>query len=279
LGTVALRDPAADSRAVKRSAMRPREPEAFAFVRDFRRLEAEEREFAYHYLLYVTRGAIRLRVGARTWVLPPQRGAWIDAGTRIAVSSDAPFTTCSVLFSPARFAALRERCRVFAMPPLARHLAVHASQWGRDHTRDAPGKRATFELLAEVCRGSAQERDAFWLPAPPTPSLRHLLDAVLADPAQAPSLAEAAARSGMSERSLSRALARECGMTWREIVHRARMTRATELLVHPRRKIAVVAQDVGFSGQAAFVAAFRKFAGESPSAFRARLGPAPGGSG
>jgi AraC-like DNA-binding protein len=164
------------------------------------------------------------------------------------------------------------------MPPLARHLVEYVSRWGANDGEELPERRAAFDLLAHVCREIARERDPFWLPFPSSPALRSLFDSLLEDPAGAPSILGAARAAAMSARTFSRVLARECGMTWREIVHRARMTRATELLAVPGAKMSAVAQDVGFSSQPAFIAAFRKFSGDTPSEFRRRVTPRTGRS-
>jgi AraC-like DNA-binding protein len=56
------------------------------------------------------------------------------------------------------------------------------------------------------------------------------------------------------------------------------MTRATEMLARPGVKMSAIAQDVGFSSQPAFIAAFRKFSSETPSEFRRRVTSSAGRS-
>lgn len=238
------------------------------FVRTFPSLTAEERSFPDHYLLYVARGAIRLDVGERTWLLPPQRAAWVDAGTPIAVHSSRPFTTASVLFDARRFPSSKHGCRVFAMSALAREIVAYVTATPYPPER---GADAAFDLLAVLARELADDPDDFWLPRARTPALRRTIGALLVDPASPPSLSRAAASAAMSERTFSRRLAAECAISWRELVHRARMVRATELLAGERTKVASVAQAVGFASQPAFVTAFRRFARVTPSEFRRRL--------
>jgi AraC-like DNA-binding protein len=52
---------------------------------------------------------------------------------------------------------------------------------------------------------------------------------------------------------------------------RWRMGRAAELLRETRRRIAEIAQDVGYESVPSFNKAFRKWQGESPTTFRARF--------
>jgi AraC-like DNA-binding protein len=246
----------------------PRAAAAQSFVRTFASIRPEERRFPHHYLLYVAKGAVRLDVGGRTWVLPPQRAAWIDAGTPITVRSSRPLTTASVLFDPRRFAASNLGCRVFAMSPLARELVAYVTAEPLPRARSID---PAFELLAALAQELARSPDDFWLPRATTPALRRTIDAVLEDPANAPPVARAAADAGMSVRTFSRRLTHECATSWRDVVHRARMVRACELLAGERMKVAAIAQAVGFATQPAFVTAFGRFTGATPSAFRRRI--------
>jgi AraC-like DNA-binding protein len=73
----------------------------------------------------------------------------------------------------------------------------------------------------------------------------------------------------VSPRSLQRAL-RELGTSFREEVHRARLTTGKKLLLETDEKIAGIARRSGFSSEANFIAFFRRCTGESPAAWRRR---------
>ena len=53
----------------------------------------------------------------------------------------------------------------------------------------------------------------------------------------------------------------------------ARMMRAMELLAEPRASVSATAYAVGFASLGAFTTAFTERCGETPSAYRARIGP------
>jgi AraC-like DNA-binding protein len=81
---------------------------------------------------------------------------------------------------------------------------------------------------------------------------------------------EALARSlGMSGRTLARRLATE-QCRFRDVVEAARRTLAQRLVEEEALGLAEVAGRVGFADAAAFGKAFRRWFGDSPSAFRAR---------
>jgi AraC-like DNA-binding protein len=86
-----------------------------------------------------------------------------------------------------------------------------------------------------------------------------------------PAAADTAAALGLSERSLRRHLQAE-GSGYRALLDETRLRRAQELLAEPRLPVEAIAQRLGYSETAAFIHAFKRWTGRSPSAYR-RLGP------
>ena len=82
-----------------------------------------------------------------------------------------------------------------------------------------------------------------------------------------PTLSDIAASLGMSARTLQRRLA-EKGYTFQSLVDEARRQLAEKFLTDPRYSIAQVAFLTGFSEQSAFTRAFKRWAGQTPGAFR-----------
>jgi AraC-like DNA-binding protein len=88
--------------------------------------------------------------------------------------------------------------------------------------------------------------------------------------AGAPSLRDAADLAGTSVRSLQRELA--CaGSSYRDVLQRAKLDAARELLEQPGVKIVEVAYETGFSDPAHFTHFFRRLAGITPRRYRATL--------
>jgi PAS domain S-box-containing protein len=85
-----------------------------------------------------------------------------------------------------------------------------------------------------------------------------------------PAVAELAARCGLSPWRLDRRLRAVFGLTAGQLVARARMDAATALLKSGDEPVAAVALACGYGDQAAFTRAFRRAAGITPSAYRAR---------
>jgi AraC-like DNA-binding protein len=85
-----------------------------------------------------------------------------------------------------------------------------------------------------------------------------------------PRIEEIADVAGMSVRALQRRLA-EDGLTYKRIVDEARFQVSADLLCDPNVKLIEVAHDLGYSDQANFNRAFRRWAGIPPSEYRLQL--------
>jgi len=80
----------------------------------------------------------------------------------------------------------------------------------------------------------------------------------------------AAERLTLSVRSLQRLL-QQHGLTYRDLLDRARMLRARSLLTETDRSVTEIALALGYSDPPNFTRAFRRLAGHSPTEFRATL--------
>ena len=82
------------------------------------------------------------------------------------------------------------------------------------------------------------------------------------------SMADVAARLGMSESSFSRYFRRATGNSFTDFVNRLRINRACQLLMETDRYITNVCYDVGFNNVANFNRRFRQIKGMTPKEFR-----------
>jgi AraC-like DNA-binding protein len=134
-----------------------------------------------------------------------------------------------------------------------------AADWGwlrlpRKSLSEAPLRRAANETQSDVEGGDVPEMD---LAGSLTQALRPYLSR------GAPSLIEAADLAGLSIRSLQRELARE-GASYREVLQRAKLAVARDLLDQPGVKISDVAHATGFRNPPHFTRFFRRLAGVTP---------------
>jgi AraC-like DNA-binding protein len=96
---------------------------------------------------------------------------------------------------------------------------------------------------------------------------RTLLPELLPDPRL--SLPALARRLGVTGRTLQRGLA-EHGVTYKQLVDRAREEAAVRALEAGTYSVLEIATAIGFTSQAAFTRAFRRWRGTTPSQFQGR---------
>lgn len=90
------------------------------------------------------------------------------------------------------------------------------------------------------------------------------------DPANPPSLSEAAIKVHCSRRTLSRKLLSQ-GWRYQQLIDQVREIRARRQLSDPTLAITLIGQQLGYADSSGFHRAFKKWTGLSPSAFRQAL--------
>jgi AraC-like DNA-binding protein len=242
---------------------------AFSFVREF--LPAPTARFCVdrHYLLCVSRGALRLEADGTVWSLPPARAALISAGHPVDITIPTPVVSASVLVDTAFAAAPAAPLAVFDLSPLARALLDECGAWG-DADEALPAYAVTmFQALVAVTWTLATRPSPARMPAGRSPELRRALALTQERLADDPRVESIAADVGVAARTLARRFEDELGMTWRAALRRLRVLRAIELLAAGDGTVTTVAMQVGYSSLSAFQAAFREVTGQTPSAYRA----------
>lgn len=136
---------------------------------------------------------------------------------------------------------------------LARSLAKHLVVFLR-----RPGGQSQFSVRAGIG-------------TPRTSGLRHVIDAVVADPAADHSLAAMAARANVGERQLTRLFRKEIGTTPGQYVEQIRVEAAQQLLEAGDDGVATIARRSGFGSEETMRRIFLKVLGTPPSDYRARF--------
>lgn len=247
--------------------------DAFGLAEEHGVFTSEWHAHRKHQLLYAAQGSMCLVAGGRRWTLPPQRAAWIGAGTAHLVSSSTGIALRTAYFSKTFAADVPPiDCRVFAATPLAREMILHAAHYPasvRGRAND-PTRDVFFRALVALSKVWLEAEQPYYLPEPKSTELvrattwiaAHLEDATVEG---------AAAAARVSVRTLSRRFEQETRMSFRAYLQTARMMRAMELLSAPGATVSATSYAVGFKSLGAFTTAFTERCGETPSAYRARL--------
>ncbi|WP_426117013.1 AraC family transcriptional regulator [Pseudomonas sp. DSP3-2-2] len=214
-------------------------------------------------LLYSVRGILNCEIEDGIWIVPPQCAVWIPGGLSHATRGSGE-TECYCLFvEPDAAPDLPRGCCTIGVSPLLRELLLKATGFSEDAVSVAREDRLIATLLDELSAAPVQD---LHLPMPRDKRLRRLAEMLLADPAVKISVHDWATRIGMSERSMSRLLLQEIGMSfgrWRRQLHvilsLQRMSKG--------ESVQTVASEFGYEGSSGFITMFRKTVGKPPAQY------------
>lgn len=245
--------------------------EAWGHADDVERYDSDWRSYPHHLIVYAAQGVVHLQVGDADMLLPPQRAAFIAAGTEHRLHNDEPVSLRSVFFAPGMCEAPPVPCAIFEVNALAREMIVSSGRWTAD--RDATDERATrfFLALAAMVPEWVEQAQRFRLPLARSPELGRAMQYALEHLNEEPTIEDAAKLAGVSARTLARRFQEEADTTWRKFLHDARMMKAMELLADRSRSVTDTAYAVGFSSLGAFTRAFVDFTGERPRDYHRRI--------
>jgi AraC-like DNA-binding protein len=213
-------------------------------------------------LVVALRGGITCDVPGARWMVPPQSGVWIPGGLQHSNRATANAVMCLLFIEP-RFTVLPERCCTISIGPMVREMILWLTKMPRDYGPETHCGRLARVLLEEL---GVQPVEDLSLPISNNPKLKLIADALTRAPADRTSLSGWANRVALSERSLSRLVERELGLTfgqWRQQIHL--MTALREL--SGGAKVHQVAATLGYNSSTAFITMFRKALGTSPAKY------------
>ncbi|MCI2394124.1 AraC family transcriptional regulator [Aliiroseovarius sediminis] len=215
-------------------------------------------------VLFCYDGLMRIDAGQDRWYIPDRFGIWLPKGlnAQIEVAEQIEFQSFSLHAQVAQSLGMPDRPTVLRATPLIRGIGRRLMDG--DALTPAAQRRLGVVALDEIAR---LERPDLHLPGSREPRLSRVMSHLLERPQDAGSLAALAARVGTSERTLSRLFQKETGMSWRAWRDRMRFVLALEGLQIGRNSTELAAT-LGYSSPSAFVAAFRRQSGMTPTQWR-----------
>ncbi|WP_168797746.1 AraC family transcriptional regulator [Aliishimia ponticola] len=217
-------------------------------------------------VLFCFDGLMRVEVSQDRWFIPDRYGIWLPANTTPVVEPVGHIEFQAFQLHP-KFAdriAMPDQPTVLRATPLIRGVARRMMQ--TDPLPDAEARRLGWVVLDEFAR---LERPDLHLPGSRDPRVAAVMARVMATPHEANSLDHLARVTGTSERTLSRLFLRQTGLTWRDWRDRMRFVLALEGLQLGHSSTSLAAT-LGYSSPSAFVAAFRRQSGMTPTEWRRR---------
>jgi AraC-like DNA-binding protein len=207
-----------------------------------------------------------------TYIVPPSRAVWIAPGARhhITVLEAAEFRTLYIDASATPEGW--QGCRVMVVSPLLREL-VHSLDAPAGHSVGAERERWLSALVLDEITHADTQALGVPLPHPQTGDkrLRALCQAVLRAPGERATLAEWAAATGASERTMARLFRDELGLSYQQWRQQAVLAHALPLLTRGQ-PVSDVAAASGYASDSAFSAMFKAAMGQPPSYFQNKNG-------
>jgi len=217
-------------------------------------------------LIYAARGVMQVSTPAATWMVPPTRAIWVPGGTAHAIRMRGQVAMRTLYLTPIDPDARLTACRAVEVAPLLRELILHLVQL-RMLRLDNEAQQRLVGLLLDLL--AAGETAPLELPMPRDPRARRLAERIMEQPGAEASLAELARGAGGSLRTLQRLFQAETRLTLETWRARARMQQAVAALAGGA-PVTATALEAGYASPSAFVAAFRRTFGVTPSRYRAR---------
>lgn len=214
-------------------------------------------------LVYASRGVMTVRTSNGTWVVPTHRAVWIPETIPHTITMSGTVAMRTLYLRPGLVKALPRDCCVLNVSPLLNSLILKICSYGTLEKRVA-WQRHLIDVMVDQLK--AIQRVPLQLPKPLDSRALCVAQTILADPGSRQPLARLCGASGASTRTVERLFLDETGITlgkWRQQV---RLMKAMCLLGEGA-KVTHAALEAGYGTPSAFIAAFRRSLGSSPTLY------------
>jgi AraC-like DNA-binding protein len=218
-------------------------------------------------LVFASSGVMTVRTDQGAWVVPVNRAVWIPERIPHTVTMSGSVAMRTLYFKSRLVRSLPRECCVINVSVLLRELILEACASGSLRRRI----RWESHLLNVILdRLKAIDIAPLRLPMPSDssgdPRVLRVARILLADPSDRRPLTQLARNSGAGRRTIERLFVASTGMTFGRWRQQLRLMHAMRLL-GSGAKVTHAALEAGYSTSSAFIAAFRKTLGTTPSRY------------
>lgn len=213
-------------------------------------------------LVFALHGGVICEEPSGLWMVPPGCGVWIPGGVphsnRATLNAKIGF-----LFVDPNATTMPIECCTLAITPLVNEMISHIEALPTPYPLDHSTSLIVDVLLDQLPR---MEKQQLHLPISGHQKLRKIADQFAQDPADRTTLGDWSKRLGMSERSFSRLVLKETGMTfgrWRQQFHLIVALQSLSKGISVQETSAVL----GYESVTAFITMFKKALGKSPKQY------------
>lgn len=232
-------------------------------------LPEDDRDRSMHHhrkgqLVVALRGSVTCEVPTGLWMVPPQCGVWIPGGTPHAMRGTAGTDLYLLLVEPVA-AALPVKCCSLAVTPLLREMILHLAEMPQAYSEDSSTARLVGVMLEELARMKVER---FYFPISADRRLHQIVNELTRNPADRRTARDWARHLAISERTLTRLVLRETGMTFGRWRQQFQIIVALKWL-YAGVRVQRISEDLGYESVSAFITMFKKALGKSPSRYLA----------
>lgn len=214
-------------------------------------------------LVYASSGVMTVRTGNGAWVVPAHRAVWIPESIPHMITMSGNVAMRTLYFKPRLVRIVPRQCCVINVPALMRELILETCACGSLRRR-IDWQSHLLDVILD--RLQVLQVAPLQLPMPSDPRALRVADLLLADPANRKPLARISRNSGASRRTIERLFVASTGITFGKWRQQLRLMHALRLL-GGGAKVTHAALEAGYSTPSAFIAAFRKALGTTPSRY------------
>ena len=219
-------------------------------------------------LIFGASGALILATPQGRWVMPPQRGMWIPAGTIHDVRGLGAVRIRSLYVEPEASSGMPEHCQVVGISPFMRSLIAEAMDLPVDYHPESRAGALMALIGHEIRRLPVLPLS---LPFPAHAALAERCRRFLLRPTPHETIEAWRGPLGMSRRAFTRLFRRHTGLSFVAWRQQACLVAALPRLV-AGESVTAVALDLGYDNPAAFTTMFRRALGSSPRAYLRQTG-------
>jgi AraC-like DNA-binding protein len=217
----------------------------------------------WHQLIYAGAGVLWVRTAIGEWVVPPNRAVWVPAGVEHSIETSGRVFLQTLYLSTQVPGDLPRDCCAVNVAPLLRELILHVIQKGVLDDKTGEDVRIIGFLVDQL---KVLPSIPLQLPLPSDPRALRAIAWMRAHPADASTLKQTARRVSASVRTLERLFLTQTGLTFGKWRQQLRLLHALRFLA-AGKSVTSVALEIGYDSPSAFIAAFRRHFGSTPSRY------------
>lgn len=216
-------------------------------------------------LILALHGAVTCKVANSWWIAPPTSGVWIPGGVMHSNTATNNARLLFLFIEPSAAELPSYPCTL-SISPMVKEMTIElAASSNNQYDENARLQRITSLLLDEIVLMPQEELN---FPVPDNPKIGIIAQTLTEHPDDRRTIAEWASHVALSERSLTRLMREETGLTfgqWRKQL----------LLMIALRELASgtpvqqIAETLGYESVTAFITMFKKAYGHTPTQYMA----------